>query len=111
LTPSARDWAAYNAASLSNDLVTDRYVETVHASFGPMLKLHARIQISQSAAAHVEQLGMELQKQRALHMASLGGICLMGALVLLYGGLRFGGRKKPLSPAEQPGPTPSVNTP
>jgi hypothetical protein len=111
LTPSARDWAAYNAASLANDLVTDRYFETIQASFGPMLKLHARVEISQSSAARIEHLAMELEKQKAVQMASIGGICVWGALVLLYGGLRFGGRKNQPSAAELPPSTPGVITP
>ena len=75
-------------------LVKDRYVERVQASFGPMVKLHALVKIDQNDRAYFDQMAYHAQVQEAVAKTSVGAAFVFGALVLLYGGLRYTGRKK-----------------
>jgi hypothetical protein len=94
--PSQSRWFAWSRIDLiKSRLVKDRYVEQVQASFGPMVKLHALVEIDPNDRAYFDQLAYQAQVRNAVANTSVGAACIFGALVVLYGGLRYGGRKKP----------------
>jgi hypothetical protein len=72
---------------------------------GKMYNLYVQLTVQPRDVAWFAELARRNEERRAVETASAGGIFVFGALIVLYGGLRFIGRKKRASPAD---PAPSA---
>ena len=100
LRPRMR-YAAWNRwKPIEDRLVESRHFEQVQTSVGPMWNLHVLLTIDQADKAYFQQVARNFEVQQAVEEASIGGFFVLGALALLYGGLRYAGRKKPAAPLE-----------
>jgi hypothetical protein len=99
-----------DAGYVRNNLIEDRYLaeKTYENLSSKMYSLHVRLKVEPRHAARFAQIAQQSRVRRAVEAASAGGVFVFGALVVLYGGLRFVGRKKrttsvdeaPIAPAE-----------
>jgi hypothetical protein len=102
LRPSAHYAAWTDIGYVRNNMIEERYLaeKQYDDPLGKMYKLHARLKIEPRDVARFEELARRNEERRAVETASAGGIFAFGALIVLYGGLRFLGRKKRIKPAD-----------
>jgi hypothetical protein len=100
LRPGARYYAWLDAQHNRNAIIKDRYLETTQASFGPMLKLHALVEIGQNDVARYERMAHEADIHERVAITGTFAASLIGVLAVAYGALRYFGCKKP---AAEPG--------
>jgi hypothetical protein len=111
LRPSAHFAAWADIGYVRNNMIEDRFLaeERYENPLGKMYKLHVRLKVEPRDIARFEELARYNQQKRAVETASAGGIFVFGALVVLYGGLRFVGRRKKTSaPDAAAAPTPEA---
>jgi len=91
-----RFYAWYNPNDVHKEIVQDRYFEPVTSEIvGPMWKLHVLLEIDQSDVSRFTERAREAEAKEAVAITSSLAACVLGALAIVYGGLRFIGRKKP----------------
>jgi hypothetical protein len=102
LRPSAHYAAWADIGYVRNNMIEDRYFEEERYEniLGKMYNLHVRLKVEPRDVARFEELARRNEERRAVETASAGGIFAFGALIVLYGGLRFLGRKKRASSAD-----------
>jgi hypothetical protein len=112
LSPSTRYAAWADIGYVRNNMIEDRYFaeEQYENIAGKMYNLHVRLKIEQRDVARFAELARHHEERRAVETASAGGIFVFGTLVVLYGGLRFLGRKKRTKPAESSPTAPAEAT-
>jgi hypothetical protein len=103
---SARYTAWMDIGYVRNNMIEERYLAEEHKDKIPyrMYNLHVRLKVEPRDVARFEELARRHEERRAVETASAGGVFVLGALVVLYGGLRFIGRRKRPSPPD-PAPT------
>jgi hypothetical protein len=109
LRASARYAAWVDIRYVRDNMIEDRYLaeERYENPLGKMYNLHVRLKVEPRDVARFEELARRSEERRAVETASAGGVFVFGALVVLYGGLRFLGRKKRASPTDAAPPAPA----
>jgi FtsH-binding integral membrane protein len=112
LRPNARYAAWVDIGYVRNNMIEDRFFaeERYENPLGKMYKLHARLKIEPRDVARFEELARHGEERRAVETASAGGVFVFGALVVVYGALRFIGRKKRAAAADPAATTPTETT-
>lgn len=98
LGPEWRDRLTLPEEFVRTELIRDRYVETVPASFGPMVQLHLLLSFDGKVKAQLAAQQLEiLQRQRVGAIGTVFG-CFLGCMAIAYFALRrdlaCGGRRR-----------------
>ena len=96
LPPNARFHAWMDTGYIRNYLIEERYLseEQYEHVMRPMYNLHVRLKVGPEHVARFNALAHEWRVRQAVEETSIGGLFVLGSLVVAYGALRYGCRKK-----------------
>jgi hypothetical protein len=104
-SPNSRYFGWADMGYVRNNMIAkpgDAYwhLAEVQSGVGKMYNLYVQLTVQPRDVAWFAELARRNEERRAVETASAGGIFVFGALIVLYGGLRFIGRKKRASAAD-----------
>jgi hypothetical protein len=115
LSPNSRYFGWADIGYVRNNMIAkpgDAYwhLAEVQSGVGKMYNLYVQLTVQPRDVAWFAELARRNEERRAVETASAGGIFVFGALIVLYGGLRFIGRRRRASPADTTPPAPAEAT-